>query len=60
MYSVTIDKRGGFVHAPRNKITAKKASHNLSIFIGYLLVTPEIKGKHKQTKDKRHNFKNSR
>lgn len=22
MYSVTIDKRGGFVHAPRNKMTA--------------------------------------
>lgn len=24
MYSVIIDKRGGFVHAPRNKITATK------------------------------------
>lgn len=23
MYSVTIDKRGGFVHAPRNKMTAE-------------------------------------
>lgn len=32
MYSVTIDKRGGFVHAPRNKITAKTASLTLSIF----------------------------
>lgn len=25
MYSVTIDKRGGLVHAPKNKITAKPA-----------------------------------
>lgn len=30
MYSVTIDKRGGFVHAPRNKMTADNSMVNLT------------------------------
>lgn len=30
MYSVTIDKRGGFVHAPRNKMTADNRMVNLT------------------------------